>query len=554
MTAGRQILPLMALALVGVLLCGCIGGCGDDDPPNGDSTPPTVQSTNPVDGATGVATDATISATFSEPIDTSTVSGATFALNGDVTGTYSFSGNTVTLTPSADLQYGFNYTALITTGVTDSAANAMRHDRTWSFTTEVDPAVVPPVVVATTPDHNASSASATDPISIAFDKAMLASSFTTDAIALSPAASGDISVADSIVTFSPDRTLEYSTRYTVTVDTVVSDTFGNRLAQPYLFNFTTEVDPLIPVAYILHPQAAAIIGDTTDVDVSTGHPVGVVRVEYWVDSALVHADSSAPFEFAWDATGFEIASTHSLHVVAYDAEGRAGSSDTVAVTYLWEKLVPGVDGNDPWPTDIKWAFARSTDSVLEMRWEFWEDWYDPYDTIPDDTTLDLAVYFDTDYNLSTGRAYFATFEHPLNGIGADYQTIIGLHGNKAINQFSPSADSFVTLHGADGFQYLSLPADTNVLQVGIRWSDLGSPTDVRLVGINVIFTNSNNPGEFIPDWYPDEGAGYITYSRDSRWVGDPVAPERSTAAPGVIPPIPVRTNPFGGAKSVGYER
>ncbi len=552
---GKQLLCAIALATAAAFLATCVGGCADDDPPNGDSTPPTVQSTSPVDGATGVPTDATISVAFSEPIDTSTISDATFIVSGDVTGTYSFSGNTVSLTPNADLQYDFNYTALITTGVTDPAANAMRRDYTWSFTTEVDPATIPPVVVATTPAHNASSVSAAAPITVAFDKTMLPSSFTAGAITLSPPASGSIAVADSIATLTLDDTLDYSARYTVTVDTVVSDTFGNRLAQPYSFSFTTEVDPLIPVAHVLHPLTDDIIGDTTDVDVYTEHPVGIVRVDYYVDSALVYSDSAAPFEFTWDATGFEIGGSHTLHVLAWDGEGRAGSSDTVTVTYLWEKLVPGVDNNDPWPTDIKWAFARSTDTVFEMRWEFWENWYDPYDTVPDDTTLDLAIYFDTDFRQSTGRAFFANNDHPLNGIGADYQIIIGLHGNKAINRFSPSADSFVTIHGPDGFQYLSLPPDTNVLEVGLRWSDLGSPADVRFVGINVIFTNSNNPGEFIPDWYPDEGAGYMTYSRDGRWVGEPVVPE------GVPPTVsravrqaPSRVNPFSGRSSVEDEK
>jgi hypothetical protein len=380
---------------------------------------------------------------------------------------------------------------------------------------------------------------------------MQASSFTSDAISLSPSASGTISVADSVATFTPDDTLQYSTPYTVTVDTVVSDTYGNNLAEPYSFGFTTRVDPLIPTAFVLHPETNDVIGDTTETNVIIQHPIGVERVEYFVDSVLVHTDSTEPFSFAWDAVGYEVASTHTFHALAYDAEGRVGSSDTVTVYYLWEKLLPGMDDNDPWPTDIKWAFARSTDSVLEMRWEFWEDWYDPYDTIPDDTTLDLAVYFDTDFNLSTGRATFGTppYERPLNGIGADHQIIVGLHGNEAINEFSPSGE-FRNVHGPEGFQYLSLPADTNVLQVGIRWSDLDSPGTIRLVGINVIFTNSDNPDEFIPDWYPNEGAGYIIYSRNSRWVGDPIVPEEGAVRPGINGQSALRANPFSGRRAL----
>src|SRR5207249_3317510 len=92
-----------------------------------DTTPPTVASTNPANGATGVTVNSPITATFSEAVQSSTVSSTTFTLkdssNNAVTGTVSLSpdGKTATFTPSSNLAASTTYTATITTGVKDLA-------------------------------------------------------------------------------------------------------------------------------------------------------------------------------------------------------------------------------------------------------------------------------------------------------------------------------------------------------------------------------------------------------------------------------------------------
>ena len=99
-----------------------------------DTTAPTVSSTSPASGATGIAINTSITATFSETIDTSTITTATFTVGG-ATGTVTYSGTTATFTPSSNLSYSTTYTATLTTGVKDSAGNAMAANYTWSFTT-----------------------------------------------------------------------------------------------------------------------------------------------------------------------------------------------------------------------------------------------------------------------------------------------------------------------------------------------------------------------------------------------------------------------------------
>jgi hypothetical protein len=125
------------------LLISCGGDGGSE--PRRDTTPPTISSRTPAAGATGVAANATVSVTFSEPITAASVTSTTFPVRvtggAAVPGTYAVSGSTATFTPSASLAFGTAYTAEVTTGVTDAAGNALGAASSWQFT--VVPNVAP---------------------------------------------------------------------------------------------------------------------------------------------------------------------------------------------------------------------------------------------------------------------------------------------------------------------------------------------------------------------------------------------------------------------------
>ena len=106
------------------------------------ATRPTVSSTTPANNATDVVTSTTITATFSQAMDSSTITADTFLVNdgtiniaGTVT-TVTQSGTVATFSPTTALDYSTTYTAIITTGAKDLAGNALEADYTWSFTTE----------------------------------------------------------------------------------------------------------------------------------------------------------------------------------------------------------------------------------------------------------------------------------------------------------------------------------------------------------------------------------------------------------------------------------
>lgn len=130
----------------------------------GDTTPPTVSSTSPSIGATSVNTVTSVTATFSEAIDPTTINSNTFELRTSTntvvaaTVTYDSASKTATLTPNSSLALSTSYTAIIKGGTTDPrvkdlAGNALAANFTWSFTTT---ATVPPQSVwnnSTTPTN-----------------------------------------------------------------------------------------------------------------------------------------------------------------------------------------------------------------------------------------------------------------------------------------------------------------------------------------------------------------------------------------------------------------
>jgi hypothetical protein len=119
--------------------------------PPADTLPPTVTASSPTGGSTNVALSASLTATFSESMTASTVSGSTFELrnpaNQLVSAAVSYNAATLTATldPASDLSMNTTYTARVRGGsadprVKDAAGNALAADVSWSFTTVGPPA------------------------------------------------------------------------------------------------------------------------------------------------------------------------------------------------------------------------------------------------------------------------------------------------------------------------------------------------------------------------------------------------------------------------------
>lgn len=108
---------------------------------------PTVISTDPSHLATNVLLNKVLSATFSVPMDPSSITNLTFTLKLGlipVTGVVNYSGSTATFTPTINLLSGNVYTATITTGAKNMAGTFLASNHVWTFTTKNPSGPLPP--------------------------------------------------------------------------------------------------------------------------------------------------------------------------------------------------------------------------------------------------------------------------------------------------------------------------------------------------------------------------------------------------------------------------
>lgn len=108
---------------------------------------PLVTSTDPVNNAIGVPLNKVIKATFNIPMNPLTLTSTTFTVKQGATavlGTISYSGSTVSFTPSSSLIENKVYTATITTGAQNVAGTPLENSYVWNFTTVIPIIVTPP--------------------------------------------------------------------------------------------------------------------------------------------------------------------------------------------------------------------------------------------------------------------------------------------------------------------------------------------------------------------------------------------------------------------------
>lgn len=237
-----------------------------------DRTPPRVISTAPSRGATGVGINAVVSAIFSEPMDTRTLTSTSFtvkrlgvAVDGDV----SHANDSATFRPRRPLPANTTFTATVTTAARDLDGNAMLSDHVWEFRTGGTLDTTRPSVISTRPRDDEDGVALDTRVLVTFDEAMNPLSLTPLTFTLR---SGDVLVPGGVATrgnsatFAPDVALEPNTSYTATVTSGATDLAGNQLAANHVWTFTTGalVDGEDPTVTLTSPDDLA-----TDVPLDT---------------------------------------------------------------------------------------------------------------------------------------------------------------------------------------------------------------------------------------------------------------------------------------------
>ncbi len=229
---------------------------------------PIVVSTVPTNGATGVALNTSVSATFNEAIDSTTLNSGNFFVkqgNTNIPGIITYSGMTAIFTPATTLLPNTIYTGTVTTGIKDKARNSPKANYVWTFTTGVAPDTIPPRVIATDPNNGDTNVSVTKVISAIFSKVMNPATINATTFTLRQGTTpitGLVAYTGNTASFTPTTSLAYNTTYIATITTGAKDMAGNALLNNYVWTFTTGLAPadVIPPTVISTDPANASIG------------------------------------------------------------------------------------------------------------------------------------------------------------------------------------------------------------------------------------------------------------------------------------------------------
>ncbi len=230
-----------------------------------DTTPPQVTATVNANGAIGVAVNTQVSATFSEAMDPTTLTAASFSFKQGanvIAGATSYSGVTAIFTPANVLAYNTTYTATITTAAKDLVGNALVSDYNWSWTTGAAPDTTPPMVTATINANGATGVALNTKVGATFTEAMDPLTINTASFQLKQGAvavTGTTSYSGVNAVFTPTSPLTANTTYTATITTAAKDLAGNALALAYIWSWTTgaAVDTTAPTVVLVSPADLA---------------------------------------------------------------------------------------------------------------------------------------------------------------------------------------------------------------------------------------------------------------------------------------------------------
>lgn len=204
---------------------------------------PTVLSTDPENNETEVALNKVIRATFSEPMNVTTINGTTFTLNEGtnvIAGVVTYSGTTASFTPSSNLAANTTYTANITAGAENVAGISLAGDYSWEFTTG---AFIAPTVISTDPEDEEIDVALDKVINALFSEAMDPATINGTTFTLNEGTNviaGVITYNGTTASFTPSVDLEANTTYSATITAEASNVAGISLVANYNWEFTTE--------------------------------------------------------------------------------------------------------------------------------------------------------------------------------------------------------------------------------------------------------------------------------------------------------------------------
>lgn len=254
---------------------------------------PVVVSTIPADMAMSVALDTPLSATFSEPIDSNTLTGATFFLREGTnmlaaTPMLNASRTVATLVPAMPLLEGRMYTVTLTTSVMDDFGNPLAAAKTWSFGT----LATVPAITQLVPANNAMGISGNAPVRVTFSEAMDPATLnaTNFQVLNGAAAIPGTRVWDApsrTMTFQPTGAFPGGATITVRLTTGVRDPSGIAIAQEVVSSFTVSNAPSVTASTPSPNDMGVPLGASVSLTFSTAMDQSTLtNANVWIEDAM----------------------------------------------------------------------------------------------------------------------------------------------------------------------------------------------------------------------------------------------------------------------------
>lgn len=203
---------------------------------------PMVIATDPENNDSLVFLNKIITATFSVPMDSTTLNSATFTLKQGATpipGAVSYSGVTAFLDPTLPLSPNTTYTATISQAAKSESGTPLSADYVWTFKTGSTTA---PTVITTDPANNESNVAlnkiVTATFSVSMDPATLNQATFTIKQGSTPV-TGVVTYSGNTATFTPASNFLSGKTYTATITTGAKNQAGTSLANDYVWIFNT---------------------------------------------------------------------------------------------------------------------------------------------------------------------------------------------------------------------------------------------------------------------------------------------------------------------------
>ncbi len=354
---------------------------------------PTVTAVTPANGSTGVVTNTTVMAIFSEAMTASSITASTFTLTPQggaaVSATVSYNAATLTatLTPQAPLAAGTTYTAAVTTGVLGATGSALANVNSWSFITAQGPA---PTVAAVAPTSGTTGVAIASIVTATFSEAMDPTTVTPLTITLTgggASVTGTVAAdpTNTIFTFTPSAPLAYNTTYTALITTGVlaaSTAPEVPLAANYTWSFTTM------------PPPSAMVAAVTPAGGSTGIPISGQTVTATFGAAMTLTTIN-PSTFTLTGPSGAVAGAVTYTAATFTATFTPSVSFAYGATYTATIGAGATDSlGGPLGTPYAWSFTTVASVVP---------------TVTSVTPASGAA------NVNAANPVSATFSEPMNG-------------------------------------------------------------------------------------------------------------------------------------------